>query len=74
MTLQMALVVEEDENQRQILCALLEGQGYQVEVAVDTAQAQSLMQTTSFDMIVSEVEIPQLSRSARKSPALKLLG
>ncbi len=70
------LVVEDSITSRVLLKNVLEGAGFAVQTAVDGAQAWKLLQKESFDLIVSDVEMPEmdgiaLTKKIRKDPKLK---
>ena len=70
------LVVEDSITSRVLLKNVLEGAGYAVQTAVDGVQAWKLLQKESFDLIVSDVEMPEmdgiaLTKKIRKNEKLK---
>jgi len=70
------LVVEDSITSRVLLKNVLEGAGFAVQTAVDGAQAWKLLQKESFDLIVSDVEMPEmdgiaLTKKIRKDQKLK---
>ncbi len=53
------LVIEDDENVREMACGMLERLGYQVTAAVDAADARpKLAQEDDFDLVLSDVVLP----------------
>jgi len=54
------LVVEDSITARLLLKNILESAGYQVQTAVDGAEAWALLQHTPFDLVVSDIEMPHL--------------
>jgi two-component system chemotaxis sensor kinase CheA len=54
------LVVEDSITARSLLKSILETAGYRVETAVDGADALTLLHTDTFDLVVSDVEMPRL--------------
>lgn len=54
------LVVEDSITSRLLLKHILEGAGYQVKTAVDGLDALSKLRQEEFDVVVSDVEMPQL--------------
>ncbi len=54
------LVVEDSITSRSLLKNILESAGYQVATAVDGIDAYTLLKTGSFDLIVSDVEMPRM--------------
>jgi two-component system chemotaxis sensor kinase CheA len=70
------LVVDDSITTRTLEKSILEHAGYDVSVAVDGNQAWSLLQEQSFDLVVSDVEMPgmdgfQLAERIKQSPKLK---
>jgi len=60
-TRQKAILVAEDSiTSRILLKTILEGAGYRVKTAVDGMEAFALLKTESFDLLVSDVEMPRL--------------
>lgn len=54
------LVVEDSITSRMLLKNVLESAGYEVQTAVDGADAWSTLKTTTFDLVVSDVEMPRM--------------
>lgn len=52
------LVVDDDRSIRQVLAEFLRAQGHQVEEATGGAQALSLVQTQSFDLVFLDILMP----------------
>jgi CheY-like chemotaxis protein len=52
------LLVEDDKLTRTILGQFLRANGYEVELAADGAQALSLLKENTFDLVVSDVVMP----------------
>ncbi len=70
------LVVEDSITSRVLLKNVLEGAGFAVQTAVNGAQAWKILQKESFDLIVSDVEMPEmdgitLTKKIRKNEKLK---
>jgi two-component system, chemotaxis family, sensor kinase CheA len=68
------LVVEDSVTSRLLLKHILEGAGYAVDTAVDGLDAQSRLRTARYDVVVSDVEMPNmdglaLTASIRATPA-----
>lgn len=59
-TAKRVLVAEDSITSRLLLKHILEGAGYQVETAVDGLDALSKLRQSKFDIVVSDVEMPQL--------------
>jgi two-component system chemotaxis sensor kinase CheA len=55
------LVVEDSITSRMLLKGILESAGYSVEVAVDGMDAFTRLRESSFDLVVSDVEMPHLN-------------
>jgi len=54
------LVVEDSITSRALLKNILESVGYRVTVAVDGIDAYTALKTTTFDLVVSDVEMPRM--------------
>lgn len=54
------LVAEDSATSRILLKELLESAGYEVTTAVDGAEALSLLEASAIDLVVSDVEMPNL--------------
>ena len=54
------LVAEDSITSRTLLKNILESSGYQVSTAIDGSDALSQLKTGSFDIVVSDVEMPRL--------------
>ena len=54
------LVVEDSITSRALLKNILESAGYRVSVAVDGIDAYTVLKTASFDLVVSDVEMPRM--------------
>ncbi len=70
------LVVEDSITSRVLLKNVLEGAGYEVITAINGAQAWEILQKEKFDLIVSDVEMPEmngfeLTRNVRKNEKLQ---
>jgi signal transduction histidine kinase len=55
------LIVDDEEPMRKVLKAFLRGSGYTAEYASDVASAQQMLQTSPFDVVVSDIHLPGLS-------------
>jgi two-component system sensor histidine kinase and response regulator WspE len=55
------LVVDDSITVREMERKILENKGYQVEVAVDGMDGWNMLRTGSFDMIVSDVDMPRMN-------------
>jgi two-component system chemotaxis sensor kinase CheA len=55
------LIAEDSITSRMLLKGILESAGYQVKTAVDGLEAFSLLRSESFDVLVSDVEMPRLN-------------
>ena len=54
------LVVEDDGNQRNIITMILTGEGFSVETAERGSQAIELLRSTSFDVILTDLRLPDM--------------
>jgi two-component system chemotaxis sensor kinase CheA len=69
------LVVEDSITSRMLIKNILEALGYTVSVAVDGLEALSALKDSTFDLVISDVEMPRmdgftLTESLRKDPLL----
>jgi len=55
------LVVEDSITSRMLLKGILEGAGFEVKTAVDGVDALAALRENRFDLVVSDVEMPQLN-------------
>ncbi len=55
------LVVEDSITSRMLLKNILETSGYSVTTSVDGADAWTVLKTNSFDLVVSDVEMPRMN-------------
>jgi len=55
------LVAEDSITSRMLLKGILESAGYNVKIAVDGMEALTLLRAESFDLLVSDVEMPRLN-------------
>lgn len=55
------LVVEDDDVQRESMAELLRLWGYQVRVASDGIKALEELSSSAFDLVVSDLRMPQMS-------------
>jgi two-component system, chemotaxis family, sensor kinase CheA len=60
LAMKRVLVAEDSITSRMLLKGILESAGYQVKTAVDGLEAFTLLRTESFDVLVSDVEMPRL--------------
>ncbi|MGA8831965.1 MAG: response regulator, partial [Desulfomonilaceae bacterium] len=54
------LVVEDSITSRMLLKNILESAGYDVQTAVDGADAWATLKTGNFDVVVSDIEMPRM--------------
>ena len=54
------LVAEDSITSRMLIKSILEGVGYSVKTAVDGSEAYTTLKTGEFDLVVSDVEMPNL--------------
>lgn len=52
------LVVDDDKSLRDLLAGVLQEQGYDVETAEEGNEALERMETTPFDMVISDIIMP----------------
>ncbi len=55
------LVVDDENSLREMLSILLQRQGYQVEQATDGVAALSMAQEDSYDLIISDIQMPKMN-------------
>lgn len=55
------LVVDDDDNNRDLFCRQLEREGYRVSVAVDGRQALTMLETVNYDLILLDLLMPVLN-------------
>lgn len=55
------LVVDDEESIREFLEIMLKKEGYDVTLAEDGARAQDLLQKKSFDMVISDLQMPNVT-------------
>jgi len=61
------LVAEDSITARSLLKNILESAGYEVQIAVDGAEAFAALKTSTVDLVVSDVEMPRMSGFALTS-------
>ncbi|NCC30603.1 MAG: hybrid sensor histidine kinase/response regulator [Chloroflexia bacterium] len=54
------LVVDDSFTTRELICSILQSAGYDVTPAVDGADALGRMQQQSYDLVVSDIEMPRM--------------
>ena len=54
------LVVDDEESMREFLAIMLHREGYKVTVAEDGAQALVCLNNNSYDLIISDIQMPRL--------------
>lgn len=72
------LVVDDSISVRELERQLLSGRGYEVEVAVDGLDAWTRLRDQSFDLLITDVDMPrmdgiELTRSIKQDPRLRAL-
>jgi two-component system response regulator PilR (NtrC family) len=55
------LVVDDEESIREFLDIMLRKEGYEVTLAVDGAEAKSFIQNKSFDLVISDLQMPRMN-------------
>ncbi|MCI5208828.1 MAG: sigma-54-dependent Fis family transcriptional regulator, partial [Candidatus Electrothrix sp. ATG2] len=58
--LKHVLIVDDEENMRHMLSALLTGKDYLVETAADGREAISLLEGSSFDFVLCDIRMPKM--------------
>ena len=54
------LVIDDEDNMRHMLSALLTGQGYHVETAADGLDGLACLQSRSFDFVLCDIKMPEM--------------
>ncbi len=70
------LVVDDDDNSRTMLAALLEGSGYSVEKASDGEEAWKMLEESTPELIITDILMPRmdgfsLCRKVKGDPRFK---
>jgi len=55
------LIVDDEESMREVLTILLQREGYEVDCAGDGAQALRRLKDQSFDLVITDIKMPQVS-------------
>jgi two-component system chemotaxis sensor kinase CheA len=55
------LVAEDSITTRALLRNILEAVGYDVQIAIDGAEAFAALKTSTFDLVISDVDMPRMS-------------
>ncbi len=55
------LIVDDEESMRDFLSIMLHREGYQVDTAVDGAQAVTHLRDHSYDLVVSDIKMPRMT-------------
>jgi len=55
------LVVDDEESIREFLDIMLRKEGYEVTLAVDGEEAKSFIQNKSFDLVISDLQMPRMN-------------
>lgn len=66
------LVADDDDELRGLLRRVLEREGYEVTTAADGTQARALLAGTTFDFLVSDIQMPGLDGFALMTQARAL--
>lgn len=54
------LVVDDDEDVREVVCSILSGDGHDAEAATNGVEALRLLDRRWYDLIVSDLKMPEL--------------
>lgn len=78
MTKKTILTVDDSASVRQVVAITLEGMGYEVVQASDGVEALSRLKTTSIDMIITDINMPNLNgieliKRVRTLPSYKFI-
>lgn len=65
------LVVEDNADSREMLCELLSLLGHEVKSAADAEKADALLETTPFDVLLTDISLPGMSGSDLARKAVK---
>jgi two-component system response regulator PilR (NtrC family) len=52
------LVVEDEDSMREVLCMLLEGEGYEVDAAGDGEEGLDLIDREIYDLVITDIKMP----------------
>lgn len=55
------LIVDDEESLREFLSIMLHREGYQVDTAVDGAQAAAHLRDHAYDLVISDIKMPRMS-------------
>ena len=55
------LIVDDEESMRDFLSIMLHREGYQVDTAVDGAQAVIHLRDHSYDLVISDMKMPRMT-------------
>ena len=55
------LIVDDEESMRDFLSIMLHREGYQVDTAVDGAQAVVHLRDHSYDLVISDIKMPRMT-------------
>lgn len=67
--MQTILIIEDEKRVADLLKAGLEENGYQTMVAYDGAMGLRLFQSFSFQLVISDIILPQLGKVGKKNNA-----
>lgn len=74
------LVIEDERNLREIVCAILQNAGHEVMEASDGSEITDLLQDTSLDLVLTDILMPEqegiqtICQLRRDNPELKIIG
>ena len=77
-SLKRILVVDDSITVREVECRLLRNQGYEVETAVNGADAWNAIRIGNYDLVITDVDMPRMNgielvRTIKNDPRLKSL-
>lgn len=59
-TVTKILIVDDDDNIRELLCVLLSKEGFSIEEAADGEEALSILETDKMDLIILDIMMPNM--------------
>ncbi len=55
------LIVDDEESMREFLSIMLHREGYQIDTAIDGAQAVNHLRDHSYDLVISDIKMPRMT-------------